>query len=69
MPSGTSVANFLPQKTNAMRTISQTDLPGEAKPVCPELFQVVIQCDGEQQQRELYEEMQRRGLPCKLLIL
>lgn len=52
-----------------MKTSSITDLPNETESRCPELFQVVIQCAGEDQQRELYDEMQERGLPCKLLIL
>jgi hypothetical protein len=34
-----------------------------------ETKQVVVECDSEQQQRELYEELTERGLTCKLLNL
>ncbi|MFN3151435.1 hypothetical protein [Bremerella sp.] len=52
-----------------MKTPSITKPPSETERRCPELFQVVVQCTGEDQQRELYEEMTKRGLPCKLLML
>lgn len=52
-----------------MNNTSISDPSPEDNSSCPELFQVVIQCGGEDQQRELYEEMQKRGLPCKLLML
>lgn len=52
-----------------MKTSPPTEQTCKTGACCPELFQVVIQCDGEDQQRELYEEMQERGLPCKLLML
>jgi len=52
-----------------MNTPSIKNQNCETEDGCPELYQVVIQCDGENQQRELYEEMQERGLPCKLLML
>lgn len=35
----------------------------------PECFQVVVECDSEQQQRELYERMAAEGLKCRLLTL
>lgn len=41
-----------------------------AKPeaVVPELYQVLVACDGEAQQQALYERFRREGLRCRLLI-
>ncbi len=66
-----SVANapFFLQHTTNMKNTSPTDSPPEEDSACPQLYQVVVQCAGEDQQRDLYEEMQERGLPCKLLML
>jgi hypothetical protein len=35
----------------------------------PELFQVVVECDGEAQQRRVYEELTAKGWKCRLLML
>jgi hypothetical protein len=35
----------------------------------PELFQVVIECRDEAQQRELFERLRREGLRVRLLVL
>lgn len=35
----------------------------------PELFQVVIECRDEAQQRQLFERMKREGLKVRLLVL
>jgi len=35
----------------------------------PELFQVVIECEGEDQQRELFERLRREGMKVRLLVL
>jgi hypothetical protein len=35
----------------------------------PELFQVVIECRDEAQQRELFERFRREGLRVRLLVL
>ena len=35
----------------------------------PELFQILIVCDGEEEQKELFERFQQEGLNCKLLNL
>jgi ParB-like chromosome segregation protein Spo0J len=45
--------------------------PGDEpdEPDVPELFQVVVECDGEEQQRELYERFAAEGLKCRLLNL
>ena len=35
----------------------------------PELFQVVIECEGEEQQRELFERLRREGMKVRLMVL
>jgi hypothetical protein len=35
----------------------------------PELYQVVVECDGEAQQRRVYEELTAKGWKCRLLML
>lgn len=35
----------------------------------PELFQIVIECGGEEEQRELFERLRGEGLTCRLLNL
>ncbi len=35
----------------------------------PELYQVVVECDGEVQQRSVYEELTAKGWQCRLLML
>lgn len=35
----------------------------------PDLFQVVIECQTEAQQRELFERFRREGLKVRLLVL
>ncbi|MEX2175755.1 MAG: hypothetical protein WD872_15430 [Pirellulaceae bacterium] len=35
----------------------------------PELFQIVIQCADEPQQRDLFERLRREGLKLRLLVL
>jgi len=35
----------------------------------PQLFQVVVECKSEQDQRRVYLEMKERGKPCRLLTL
>ena len=35
----------------------------------PELYQVVIECRDEAQQRELFERLRREGLKVRLLVL
>jgi ParB-like chromosome segregation protein Spo0J len=44
-----------------------TSLPDEV--TIPEAFQVVIECDDESQQRDIYERMTGEGLKCRLLTL
>jgi hypothetical protein len=35
----------------------------------PELFQIVIECAGEAQQRDLFDRLRREGLKLRLLVL
>jgi hypothetical protein len=49
---------------------AEEDEPAAAAAVeVPELYQVVIECSDEAQQRELYERMTAEGLKCRLLTL
>ena len=32
-------------------------------------YEVVVECDSEDEQRELYDEFKRRGYECRLLVL
>ena len=41
----------------------------EAELEIPELYQVVVQCDSEQQQRQVYERMREEGHRCRVLTL
>jgi ParB-like chromosome segregation protein Spo0J len=47
----------------------ERDAPPGDEPEIPELFQVVVECDDEEQQRELYERFLAEGLKCRLLNL
>lgn len=57
------------------QTLGQPTLPDDEtdKPAkdafIPELFQVVIECEDESQQEELYNRLQAEGLKCRLLNL
>lgn len=50
-----------------------TPLPAgnaEAKePLVPELYQIVVECDGEEEQHALYEQWRAEGRKCRLLNL
>lgn len=37
--------------------------------VCPELYQVVVECENESHQQTLFEELRRKGYACRLLML
>jgi hypothetical protein len=44
--------------------------PRPARPrTLPELFQIVIECQSEAQQRELFERFRSEGLKVRLLVL
>ena len=36
---------------------------------CPELYQVVVECESESHQQALFEELRRKGYACRLLML
>jgi hypothetical protein len=40
-----------------------------SQPRSPELYQVIIHCRDEAQQRELFERLRREGLRCRLTVL
>ena len=42
---------------------------GNSPPAPPELFQIVIECTGETQQRDLFDRLRREGLKLRLLVL
>jgi hypothetical protein len=47
---------------------SANELPPR-KPAPKDLYQVVIECTGEAQQRELFDRLRREGLKVRLLCL
>lgn len=53
---------------SAQRAPAASPRPEPVKPP-PELYQVVIECCDEAQQRELFERLRREGLKVKLLVL
>ena len=48
---------------------AELDEPPSAEPIVRESFQVVVQCDDEEQQREVYERMKSAGFKCRVLSL
>jgi hypothetical protein len=49
--------------------VSDGEAEYSSEVLIPETFQVVIECEGEDQQRELYERLTTEGLRCRLLTL
>lgn len=47
----------------------ETEPAAENDACLDDSYQVVVQCDGEDQQRELYERLTAEGFSCKLLML
>lgn len=43
--------------------------PGSSEPEIPKCFQVVVQCEDEDQQRTVYERLTAEGFCCRLLLL
>ena len=54
------------QHANSEQSIAEPD-PEEM--AVPELFQVVVECAGEQEQQEMYERMRKEGFRCRVLTL
>ncbi len=48
---------------------AELDQAAPADPIVPESFQVVVLCDDEEQQREVYERMKSEGFKCRVLSL
>ena len=49
-------------KRDAARRLNANENP-------PELFQIIVECTGETQQRDLYGRLRREGLKLRLLVL
>ena len=47
----------------------QTPRDNSNRRLPPELFQVVVECRDERQQRELFERLRREGMKVRLLVL
>ena len=47
----------------------QTSKPRKPEPKIPELYQVVVQCNDENDQRRLYERLTAENRTCRLIIL
>jgi len=48
---------------------SEESPTGASEPPLPESYSIIVQCDDEHAQRELYEELTDRGLACRLMNL
>jgi len=48
---------------------SKSPIPNRPPRTPPELFQIVIECAGETQQRDLFDRLRREGLKLRLLVL
>ena len=56
-----------PQANQIQNRQSKIKNPQPRRP--PELFQIVIECAGESQQRDLFERLRHEGLKLRLLVL
>ncbi len=63
------VAEMLDQLQTGAHANGGEDSLAEAELQIPELFQVVVQCDNEEEQREIYERMREEGRRCRVLTL
>jgi hypothetical protein len=48
---------------------SQIRSPQSPRSAPPDLYQIVIECQAESQQRELYDRLRREGFKVRLLVL
>ena len=55
--------------TGASGSRNQAGARNKREPRIPELFQVVVECDDEQQQKTVYQQMQEGGFRCRVLTL
>jgi hypothetical protein len=51
------------------RTLNPEPLPPPPRRGPPELFQIVVECTGEAEQRTLFERLRAEGLKLRLLVL
>lgn len=51
------------------RKIPSAPKPQKPEPKIPELYQVVVQCNDENDQRKLYERLTAENRTCRLIIL
>lgn len=56
------IPNPKPDSPNPQSAIRNPELP-------PDLYQILIECHAESQQRELFERLRREGLKVRLLVL
>jgi len=49
--------------------IQQQKSPSQKSRTPPELFQIVIECAGESQQKDLFDRLRREGLKLRLPVL
>lgn len=66
-----AVRQLLDEMTHG-RQVAELPKPPEAMPPevdVPEAFQVVVECDDEDQQRSLVERLEAEGYKCRLLVL
>jgi len=68
-----AVRNLLEQmRQDALDSLNMNEEDSSSEPdevAVPELFQILVSCSGETQQKELFERFQEEGLKCKLLNL
>jgi len=57
------------QRESEQADLSVDDPPEAVEVEIPELFQVVVECSGEQEQQSLYERMRKEGFKCRVLTL
>ena len=68
--SDASVREYLVELTSQNDTVlDHSDCAGGREIMLPQLFQIVIECEDEEQQSEIYEEMSARGLKIRILNL
>jgi hypothetical protein len=65
------VMAMLAEMEESVHQANQTFDDSSERPeaVIPELFQVVVECDSEVEQQELYEQLRKEGYKCRVLTL
>jgi ParB-like chromosome segregation protein Spo0J len=62
--------SFSPEELKALGAVNETLPPAAADSVeLSDGYQVVVDCDDEQQQREVYERLKSEGYACRLMVL